>query len=326
MSNTSSGLSSGPNDQNLTGAPVSQTGTADGTTYNAMTGLGNINPNAAGSYVSDPTSWGGVAGRVVIGPDGKPTVDTTQSGRATDVANFQAIGQQDANRAAPTMNFAAGDAQRNQGLGVRGQQSNALAMLGNAARGNAPSAAAIQSSGGLDDAFQSQLQAGSGAKGGIGQQGAAARAGYMNGASQGLATAQNSGAARSGELNAARSAYAGGAGNVRTGDLTQQNADQQRAGMQYANAFGQAKLNQMAQEGNEQTAWNVNKYAQDAGQKEAQVQLGNTEYGQQRENAAADRMASFYGNAISQAGKAGGAAYGAASDGSDDGSGGDPNA
>ena len=96
--------------------------------------------------------------------------------------------------------------------------------------------------------------------------------------------------------------------------------------MQYANAFGQAKLNQMAQEGNEQTAWNVNKYAQDAGQKEAQVQLGNTEYGQQRENAAADRMASFYGNAISQAGKAGGAAYGAASDGSDDGSGGDPNA
>jgi hypothetical protein len=279
-----------------------QGGVASGVNYNPRTGMSSFDGGATTGQIQDPYAWGGTSGAVVVGPDGKPAIDTSQSGRQQDVNRLRGMGAGMANRQAYQLDYGKGNVDRAQGQADRTREAGAVARLANAAKGGAPSAAVIGSQGAMDDAFGSQLAAQGGARN-VTQGGAASVAG-SNGAMAGqLAATGGLGAQRSGELMGDRTAYAGAAGALRTGDYGQQSLDQQRAKAQYESEIGQRQLNDQGRRQAEDLAFGVNQKAMEAGQAETDRATGNYATSLQRQTNQADRAASLYNGAINQAGK-----------------------
>lgn len=273
--------------------------------YNPGSGISNFGPGVETGNIQDPDAWGGVSGKIVIGPDGKPMVDASQSGRGQDVSRFRGVADAAEGRAAPKMDYSKGNVDRGMGQATRGQQGVATALLGNAAHGGAPSGAVIRGQGATDNSFEAQLGAQAGAKGGPTNQAAATQGGAVAAQGAQLGVASHLGAARSGELTSARGAYSAGANMERGGDYQQQALDQQRQRAGLANEMGQRELNQNRELGYEGLAYNVNEGSLNAAMKEGDRQAGLQGTSLQRETNQADRMASFYNQSIQSAGKMG---------------------
>lgn len=276
--------------------------------FDPRTGVADFshNPNATGGDVMNPYSYGGVAGTVRVGPDGKPYVDPSRDGRARDVNRLRGIADAAPKREAFAMNYAGGDADRARADATRANQGVAAGMLAGAARGEAPSGAVIRGQGASDDSFGAALGAQAGAKGGVANQAAAATAGNRAAASHQLGVASSLGGARSNELTSARGAYSQGTNAMRTGDFQQQALDQQRQRAGLANEMSQRELNQGRQLGYEGLGYDVNVNAMNAALKNEDRAAGLAGAALARETQQADRMASFYNKGISQAGKLGG--------------------
>lgn len=286
------------------GAPQpGQNGVAGGVNYNPQTGIAAFQPGATTGQIQDPYAWGGTSGAVVVGPDGKPMVDASQSGRAQDVNRLQGMGRDMEGRSAYQIDYSKGNADRATAGNTRSNELAAVNGLGAAARGNAPSAAVIGGQGALDDSLAAGLSASAGAKGGVVGQSAAGAAGSRAIAGGDLGSAQGLGAQRSNELTSARTAYGGAAGALRQGDFSQQGLDAARAKAQYESEIGQRQLNDQGRRQAEDLAFGVNQKAMEAGQAEDDRSTGNYSTSLQRQTAQADRMASLYNGAINQAGK-----------------------
>lgn len=108
----------------------------------------------------------------------------------------------------------------------RQQQLEATDIMGQAARGNAPSAANAQTTMGLNDTMQGQAGA-AGAARGLGALGGVQTMGAQGVGMQGTNLAISGGMARSREVNDAMGAYGGLAGDVRSGDLGRVNQTNQ---------------------------------------------------------------------------------------------------
>lgn len=277
-------------------------GNASGVNYNPRTGIADFGPDATTGNISDPTAWGGSSGAVVIGPDGKPMVDASQSGRGRDVSRLRDMGAGFDSRQAYQLDYSKGDQDRATAGRTRAEQNNAVALLGNAAKGGAPSAAVIQGQGGLDDAFSASLGQQASARSGPVAGAAAVQRGQAANASGSLGVANTLGQQRSAELMGDRAAYSGSAGAMRGGDLQGQALDQQRAKAKYESEIGQRKLNDRGQREAEDLAYDVNKNAMNAGLKNDDLNAGNIATSLQRETQNQDRLAKFYNTAIDSAG------------------------
>ncbi len=274
-----------------------------GGNYNPRTGMGDPTGATLGN-INDPLAFGGTSGEVVLGPDGKPRIDTSLSSRGKMVADYQATAGQAANRDAYQMNYAQGDQDRAGSLATRDRQAGATNMLDAAARGAVPSGAVMRGANASDDSLAAALGAQAGARGTTGQA-AASRRGMAAGQAQQLGVAGHLGGARHGELTAARGAFSQGANAQRSGDYQQQALEQQRAKAKYENEMGQRELNQKRQIGYEGLAYDTNEAAMNAGLKEVDRNAGILGTSLQREQRSADRMASFYNSSINAAGKLG---------------------
>lgn len=276
--------------------------------YNPRTGIADFGEGAETGNIQDPTAWGGVSGKIIIGPDGKPMVDPSQDGRGQDVSRFRGVADAAAHRAAPKMDYSKGDADRARSLNTRGDQGVATSMLADAAHGGAPSGAVIRGQGATDDSFATALTAGGGVKGGPTNQAAANAAGANAAGVQQGGVAAHLGQARGGELTSARTAYSQGTAAQRAGDYAQQGTDLQRQRAGLANEMGQRELNQGRELGYEGLAYDTNVGAMNAGLKEGDRHAGLVGSSLQRETQQSDRMAGFYNKAIGEAGKMGGSA------------------
>lgn len=272
--------------------------------YNPRTGISDINPETTTGNIADPYAWGGSSGQVVLGPDGKPMIDTSRSGRANDERRFRGMGNEAANRQAYQLNYGKGDVDRAAAQRSRGAQAQAVGALGNAARGLAPSRAVIQGQGMVDATLEQQL-AGQGGTKGIAATGAAGRAGAGAAAQQQLGVADHLGGMRSGELTAARGLYGQGAGAMRTQDYAAQNLSQDRAKAKYASEFGQRQLNSADQRDYERMAFDTNVNAQNAGLKEEERAAGIYAASLAREGRDKDAMAQMFKGSITTAGQLG---------------------
>ncbi len=281
-------------------------GYSEGTTYNPSTGIADFTYGGGPGQIFDAGAWGGTSGAVVIGPDGKPYVDTNQSGRAQDVNRYRGVADAAPGRKAYEMDYGKGDADRLRSQGTRAQQGEATSLLGDAARGRAASGAVIRGHNASDDSFGSSLSAQAGARGGVANQAAATQAGAATSMAQQQGVAAHLGAARSGELTSARGAYSTGASAMRAGDYQQQALDQARNKARMQNEMTQRELNQARQLGYEGMALDVNEGAMNAGLAADDRKAGIYSTALNRETAKDDRMASFYGKAIGDVGKMGG--------------------
>ena len=279
-------------------------GFAGDTKYNPRTGVAEFGDNPTLGDVQDPRSWGGVSGKVIIGPDGKPMVDPSDNGRARDVKRFQGVADAAANREAFHMDYGKGDADRARSQQTAYRQIGANAMLGNAAHGNAPSGAEMRGNAATDDALGSAMQAQAGARGVTGQAAATAGAGGAL-RSADLGIADHYGGARSAELNAARTAYSQGGAVARAGNYSQQALDQQRERAKMGNQLTQDQLNQNRQLGYEGLAYDTNHGAMEQGLHDDARDAGQKVTDSGRDTRASDRLASFYNQTTQAAASSG---------------------
>lgn len=286
--------------------PMGQGGQAAGVSYDPRTGIADFQPGATRGRIVDPYSLGGVSGAVVTGPDGKPMVDPSRNFQHQESGRLRGIADAASRREAYEMDYSKGDADRARTDVTRGNQGVASAMLGDAAKGAAPSGAVIRGQSASDDSFGAALGAQAGAKGGVANQAAATQAGGGVAARNQLGVANKFGGARSDELTGARGAYSQGTNAQRTGDMQQQALDQQRQRAGLANEMSQRELNQGRQLGYEGLGYDTNINAMNAGIKNEQRHAGLTGAAMARETAQADRMASFYNKGIAAVGKLGG--------------------
>lgn len=282
-----------------------QNGIAGGVNYDAPNNLASFSPGATTGQIQDPTAWGGTSGAVVIGPDGKPMVDTSMSGRGQDVTRLRGTADAAAKRQAYQMDYGQGNIDRATAGATRDRQVAATDLLSGAARGNAPSGAVIRGQNASDDSFASQLATQSGGRGGAVAQGAAGAVGLQTGQQGQLGVASHLGGARSNELTQARTAYSQGTAAQRKGDYQQQALDQARAKAKYENDLSQRELNDKRQLGYEQLGFGVNDASMNAGLAEGDRRAGIFQTSLQRDTQQADRMAQFYGQSLNSAAKLG---------------------
>jgi len=290
-------------EQGPSGPGFGANGWAKGVDYNPRTGANSFGENPQLGDIGDPRAWGGISGKVIIGPDGKPMVDPSQSGRARDVGRFQKTGEDAANRAAFQMDYGKGDIDRGNAQATRAQQGVATAMLAQAAKGGAPSAAVIRGQGATDDSFASMLGAQAGARGGPANQAAATQGGAAASRGQQLGVASMLGGARSNELTGARGAYSTGANTMRGGDYQQQALDQQRERARMNNQLTQDELNQRRQLGYEGLAYDVNRSSMEQGLHDQERDAGAKITESNRDTRQQDRIADFYSKSVNDINK-----------------------
>ena len=292
-----------PDDGGLGGGAY---GNAEGVQYDPRQGVANFAPGANTGRINDPRAFGGTSGAVIAGPDGKPMIDPSQSGRAQAVGRDRGIADAAANREAYKMNFNAGDKDRNASQVTHQNQQKSTRLLADAAHGNAPSGAVMRGQGATDDSFASQLGAQAGAKGGAANQAAANQAGAAGAAGHQLGVAGALGAARSGELTAARGAYSTGANTMRAGDYQQQAVDQSRAHEQLVNEMKQRDLNQKRQLAYEGLGNRTNDDAMRQGGHDAARAAGIVVHNANRDTTQQNRVADYFGQTVNQMSSSGG--------------------
>jgi len=269
-----------------------------------MSNMGELGEDAKTGNIADPFAWGGSSGAVVLGPDGKPRIDTSQSGRAQDERRYRGMGNEAANRDAYQLDYGKGNVDRAAQQRSRSAQAQAVGALGYAARGEAPSRAVIQGQSMVDATLEGQMAAQGGAKG-VGGQGASQRLAARTAGQQQLGVADQLGGMRSNELTAARNLYGQGAGQLRQGDYSEQNLSQQRAKARAASELGQRQLNQAEQLDYERMAFDTNAGAMNAGLKEEERAAGIYTNALAREGRDKDAMAQMFKGAVHTAGDLG---------------------
>lgn len=260
--------------------------------------------------------WGGKSAS--WSRDGDGNVIRHLSGRGEDVNRYRQLAAGSDGRVAPRLSYGRANASldaSNQGLGAaynamnngvqrahenqqlaRGQQSQALGLQMDAARGNAPSRAELLGRGLIDQSLQSQLAGAASARGGPLAQMSAQR-----NAQQGAAGFQQQGmnqlsALRADEMERARAAAMSGATSIRGQDFAGGNMalglGQGIAGLSgqhTANAgtsaqmsqsqgqmdFNQRQLNQNNRQFYERLGWDTNKAAADLGHQRSQMEMDN---------------------------------------------------
>ncbi len=269
------------------GGASSTGGKSLGTGYDPLTGM--VHRVGSPGQVSDPHTWGGFSATVTPGG----ALDEGASGRSADVERYRGIGRDAANREAYQLNWATADKDRALAAQTRRRQLGAVDALGKAALGGAPSQAEIQGGIAMDQSLAAQAQALGGARGGATNQGALTGRVMGTGREANLGIASHFTGARSAEMGRDLAGYTAGAGAVRSGDYTAQDLVQDRQKEQLRSELAQRGLNQEAQLGYENMAFDVNKAAQDAGL--SKLELDNQIYANASaaQSRAADRNMGF---------------------------------
>lgn len=187
-----------------------------------------------------------------------------------EVDRYRSLGEAAANREAYNPDFSKALDDRMRGQEARGGQKEALAMQRRAAMGGAPSRAAILGGQVAGQSLEGALAGSAGARPGSMAAAQMASRGGM-GAAQIGAQGQAMGM-RSGEMNAARGAYAAGATGMRAGDYVNMSMSQERAEAQAKAEIAQAHLNQAGQMGYEQMGLNTEQSILDATMRHAGAQ------------------------------------------------------
>jgi hypothetical protein len=237
---------------------------------------GHSNPNdplfapqgAQGGFngYGDASDWNTASGYSYLGMpdqyDSQGRIIPGSSGAAQEVGRLQGIAGDYRNQAAPTIDYANANADRNAGVadwqanyqqaqGARGNQSDSLGLLAGAARGNAPSAAQIQQQQGIDAAVRSQQALAASARGPGALAAAQGQAAGNTAMLQQQGIAQNS-ALRAQEMAQARGQYSEASNAMRGQDLSQMQmmraAQLQQQGLDAQQAAAQASVEMQQRE------------------------------------------------------------------------------
>jgi hypothetical protein len=197
-----------------------------------------------------------------------------------ELANRQGAAQADYTGANNAANVASGYQTGAQNAGLQNQQQG-LALLGSAAAGNQPSAAAIQQQQGVQSALQTQLALAASARGSAGMADAQYNAGQNAAATQQSAV-DNAASLRASEMATAQQAYSGAAAGLSAAGANAVQGAQAEQAQQAAQAQYQStnQYNQTNQNTQNDLAY------QGLAQNAAAAQLGanETEVGQQSTN------------------------------------------
>lgn len=260
-------------------------------------------------------AWGGNAGTTETPESGikglRPSGDAGTTGADLDVERYRGLGQaaqgrpgvqidyKDADRAASLF-----DRERANSFDARARQSRGVSMLGEAARGEAPSAAAINAQANTGRNLSAMLQ---GNAAGIGAN-RRVMGGYRDAATQNAA--QTAGA-RAVEMDAAQRGYGMAAGQMRAGDYASAGASTRMGSLQgdmsaaQANQdFRQRELNQGYQQQMENYAYGVRSAADEAELRNREREIGITGFDNQMKQAEVERLRSYIGAGTSAAGGA----------------------
>lgn len=265
----------------------------DGKPHAGFTGDPSTDPNNPNA--SNPWGWAGTNGGANAAFD-----SYTRQGAGIGGRGAPAIDYGGADRYSGM-----GDQSRGLGMDSRGSQTEALGLMRDAARGTAPSQAAVLMKTGADNAMASQLSFAANARGASGIAGANYNA-AGNVAKIQTDNINNTGALRAQEMSHARDAFMSGASGIRAGDMQQRQQDLMAQGMSAQQAQAQASLemqqrglNQSGQQFYDQVAWNtrnaqlgsnerqqgfnqnqwVDQSTIDAGSRDASQRLGQTIFG-----------------------------------------------
>lgn len=206
---------------------------------------GGNNPRAYGGFDANPT-----------GPDQNDPYGRSGAQQARD--RYRALGDpRDGlveKNPAVALQFGKAEANEAQSLASRGQQTDALGQLRNAAQGNAPSEAAVLGNAVAGQSIQDAMRAQGGART------AAAQGAAGSNAIRGMQATQQAGIGgyagmRSGEIGSSLDQYNSGAGAIRTQDYGNQGLAQQRADEIAKNELANRDLQQRRQMGYERLAY-----------------------------------------------------------------------
>lgn len=208
-------------------------------------------------------AWGGYAGTVVVGPDGKPRYDESLSGRQADVDRFRAFGEKAAAQPAYQLNYGNANQDAAMGQSDRLRQQGATDLARDAALGH-NSAAQAMGQFNLRQGGQMQQAGAMSTRGGP----LAAASALQNQQGQQGAYMQRGNAAlranAADEMAAGRSQYADMAAVTRAGDAAAQRQNANQAINQGGMENAQRDLAQQGQMGFEGMAGGVNLAAQNA--------------------------------------------------------------
>lgn len=235
--------------------------------------LGGDPSGATGGRVANDFAWGGYSSTAYVDEEGNLVNDQFANGRAADEARYQGMAAAAAKRDAYKNQYGAANAWNAAGTEMRGAQSDAAAMYRDAAYGRNSQAQALGQQM-LAQGAQMQQAAALSTRGGAMAQAAALRrqqAGQGAYMQQGNAQLQ---ALQAQEMAAGRAGYTSALGAQRAGDAQSQTLNQQQAIAQMQNEIQQRDLNQQAEQGYEDMAYDVNKAAQDANLGAQEADLG----------------------------------------------------
>lgn len=259
-------------------------------------------PNQGKAY--DESHFGGY-GNVVGHSDRNNVPVIVGTGRQDHVDRYRGLGEAAANRDAYQVDFEQARADQARGLQARAQQVEAAGMLSAAARGNAPSAAAIGGNQVGGQSLSAALAAGAGARGGLTQQAAAQTAGMQQQQGLQLGGMSQFAGQRAGEMDQARGAYLGGVTGIRNQDYQSMGLAQQQAEAQAQAENFQRQLNQEGQMSFEQRGFDVNALEQERALRQKQIYAGQFAANAAREQQQKEANMGFMGNVIGGVGTVG---------------------